>query len=73
MVQRVRTVVVRNMAQCRQCADVIESKHGHDFKTCKCGEISVDGGKNYIKRSAKDLNNIIEMSDTYDEVYESDF
>lgn len=65
MVQRVRTVAVK----CRQCADVIVSTHVHDFKRCKCGEISVDGGKSYINRSAKDLNNI----DAYDEVYESDF
>ena len=73
MVQRMRTVVVTNKAQCKLCGDVIESKHGHDFRWCKCGEIAVDGGKNYLKRSAKDLNNIIELSDTYDEVYESQF
>jgi len=73
MVQRMRTVVVKNKAQCKLCGDVIESKHGHDFKSCKCGEIMVDGGKNYLKRSAKDFNNLIELSDTYDEVYESQF
>lgn len=73
MVQRMRTVVVTNKAQCKLCGDVIESKHGHDFKSCKCGEITVDGGKNYLKRSAKDFNNVIELSDTYDEVYESQF
>lgn len=73
MVQRMRTVVVTNKAQCKLCGDVIESKHNHDFKSCKCGEITVDGGKNYIKRSAKNLGNIIELSDTYDEPYESDF
>lgn len=73
MVQRMRTVVVTNKAQCKLCGDVIESKHRHDFKWCKCGEISVDGGKSYIKRSAKNLGNIIELSDTYEETYESDF
>lgn len=73
MVQRMRTVVVTNKAQCKLCGDVIESKHGHDFVRCKCGEISVDGGKNYIKRSAKNLDSIIELSDTYDEPYESEF
>lgn len=71
MVQRMRTVVVSNMAQCKLCGDVLESIHRNDFQRCKCGEITVDGGKDYIKRSAKDLSNIIEMSDTYDEVYES--
>ena len=55
------------------CGDVIESHNRHDFMSCKCGEISVDGGKSYIKRSAKDLNNIIELSETYEEEYESEF
>ena len=73
MVQRVREVVVTNKAQCKLCGDVIESKHRHDFKWCKCGEIAVDGGKSYIKRAAKNLDSIIELSDTYEETYESDF
>lgn len=71
--QRMRTVVVTNKAQCRLCEDIIESKSGHDYQRCSCGEISVDGGKSYIKRSAKDLNNIIELSDTYDEAYEANW
>jgi hypothetical protein len=71
MTQRMRTVVLSNKAQCKLCGDVIESVSHYDFQKCKCGEISVDGGKSYLKRSAKDLRNIIELSDTYDEVYES--
>ena len=71
MVTRTREVVVVNKAQCKLCGDIIESKHGHDFKWCSCGEIAVDGGKNYIKRSAKNLNNIIELSETYEEEYEA--
>jgi len=43
--------MTRNRAQCRKCKDIIESKHVHDFVTCKCGAISVDGGQDYIKRS----------------------
>jgi tRNA(Ile2) C34 agmatinyltransferase TiaS len=66
-----REVVVVNKAQCKLCGDVIESKHGHDFVRCKCGEIAVDGGKNYLRRSAKNLDNIIELSETYEEEYEA--
>jgi tRNA(Ile2) C34 agmatinyltransferase TiaS len=73
MVTRTREVVVVNKAQCKLCGDVIESTHRHDFKWCKCGEIAVDGGKSYIKRAAKNLDNVIELSDTYEETYESDF
>lgn len=73
MIQRMREVVVTNKAQCKLCGDTIESKNRNDFQRCGCGEIGVDGGKSYLKRSAKDLNNIIELSDTYDEPYESEF
>ena len=29
----------------------IESKDRHDFVRCNCGNIAVDGGLDYIKRS----------------------
>lgn len=55
--------VIRNRCQCRQCGDIIESRHGHDFVRCKCGEIYTDGGTRYIRRGATDLNNIIDLSE----------
>jgi hypothetical protein len=54
--------IVANVAECRLCGDVIESKHRHDFVTCKCGEIFTDGGREYIRRGATDLNNIIDRA-----------
>lgn len=54
--------IVRNSAKCRLCDDEVESKHVHDFVTCKCGEISVDGGHDYFKRSARDMNNLLDTS-----------
>lgn len=44
------TRVVRNACRCTKCDTVIESKHRHDFKWCKCQTIFVDGGTDYIKR-----------------------
>ncbi len=43
--------IIENKAQCLKCGDVIESLHRHDFVTCQCRAISVDGGKDYLKRS----------------------
>jgi hypothetical protein len=37
----------RNIVRCKHCNDVIESKYGHDFVTCKCGTVSCDGGPEY--------------------------
>ena len=74
MPTRTREVVVRNRAQCRKCGDIIESLHGHDFKWCSCGSIAVDGGHRYLRRAAKaSLEDIIELSETYEETYESDW
>jgi hypothetical protein len=42
--------IIRNSAKCRKCGDEIESKHRHDFVSCKCGAIFTDGGKDYFRR-----------------------
>lgn len=56
--------IITNKAQCRLCGDIIESTHRHDIKSCSCGEITVDGGKDYIRRGwYTDRNNIIELSE----------
>ena len=43
--------IIKNAVKCKICGDVIESVHTHDYKTCSCGAVSVDGGKDYLKRS----------------------
>jgi len=54
--------IIRNSAICKLCGDEIESKYRHDYVSCKCGGISVDGGKDYLRRGAKDLDNIFDTS-----------
>ena len=39
-----------NKIQCNFCKDIIESVHRHDFVSCFCSRVSVDGGKDYLKR-----------------------
>ena len=39
--------VLVNKVRCKKCDDIIESKHTHDFKKCKCGKIFIDGGTDY--------------------------
>jgi len=43
-------ILIANKAQCPKCLDVIESKHVHDFVSCGCGYMHVDGGLEYLKR-----------------------
>lgn len=73
MVMRIREVVVVNRCQCKQCGDIIQSWHRYDFVSCKCGAISTDGGTSYIRRSAKDFHDIIDLSETYTQEYLSEF
>lgn len=54
-------MIVQNAVTCNKCDDFIVSKHRHDFVTCKCGAISVDGGQAYLRRSG-DLKSGIDHS-----------
>ena len=47
-------MIIQNKVRCRKCGDVIESKNQHDFVSCKCGAISVDGGRSYLRRLGND-------------------
>lgn len=42
--------IIVNKIKCKKCGDIIESKHRHDFKFCKCQAVAVDGGKDYLRR-----------------------
>lgn len=42
-----------NAIRCLSCNEIIASGHRHDFKTCKCGKVSVDGGNEYTRRVGK--------------------
>ena len=72
MVTRTRTVVVVNKCQCAVCLDIIESRHRHSFVRCGCGAIFTDGGTEYIRRGGE-IENIIDMSETYEETFESEW
>lgn len=54
--------ITKNAAQCLICMDIIESKSVHDFITCSCGNLSVDGGHDYCKRSCMDMSKIKDLS-----------
>ena len=39
-----------NKIRCKKCGNIIENTHRHDFKFCKCKNVAVDGGKDYLRR-----------------------
>ena len=56
--------IIKNAVKCLKCGDIIESVHRHDFVTCSCGNVSVDGGKDYLRRCFQDEDSYIEMFET---------
>jgi len=63
-------VIIQNAAVCLSCGDKIVSKHRHDFVTCTCGAVSVDGGQEYLRRVG-DFGNAMDISWSLpDDVYE---
>lgn len=63
--------IVANKARCRLCGDIIESKNRHDWQTCSCGAIFVDGGHMYLRRGAKNFEDLEELSEFEDVEEES--
>jgi hypothetical protein len=57
--------IIKNAARCSKCCDVIESTYRHDFVTCSCGNIAVDGGHDYLRRigSGDDYTDLSEYSE----------
>ena len=57
--------VFENKAKCKLCGDIIISQNRHHNCTCSCGNLSVDGGSWYCKRSFYAEDSYIEMSVYY--------
>lgn len=57
--------IKHNKARCKLCNETIESIHRHDYISCTCGAIAVDGGKSYLRRAAKDFDSLEELSEYY--------
>lgn len=58
--------IKENKIMCNICKDVIVSEYRHDYKSCKCGTVSVDGGNAYLRRGYKKAGDYEELS-TYSE------
>lgn len=53
--------ILSNQVRCNMCDDTPFSANRHDFKSCKCGAIAVDGGMSYLRRVGA-IDNYTDMS-----------
>jgi len=58
--------ILFNAALCYYCNDIIVSRHVHDFVTCSCRNLSIDGGHEYLRGSAKKLDEFEPLTITSD-------
>lgn len=49
--QQIEQFRFQDAIHCRSCGDVIYSVMRHDFRSCTCGNVSIDGGRDYTKVS----------------------
>jgi len=56
--------IVRNSARCLICGDHLESRDTYDRRACSCGNLSVDGGRDYLRRLERDPARVEETSVT---------
>lgn len=48
--------------KCKKCGDVIYSRAAHDFRSCSCGTISIDGGFGYSKVTFKNIDDFCNIN-----------
>jgi hypothetical protein len=54
--------IIRNSVKCKRCGDEIESTWQHDFKWCSCGDVGVDGGKDYLRHLFRTADGYVNTS-----------
>lgn len=60
---RRRKRIILNMARCRGCLTLLVSLSRHSFVSCPCPkECFVDGGTDYLRRGAKNFDDLEELS-----------
>ena len=73
MENKTKMVLTRNAVKCLVCNSVLESRHRHDYAQCCCpNEVATDGGLDYQRISAKDLDlieNLCEYVEMTDDEY----
>jgi len=60
--EKIEVGIKINSAKCLMCGDILRSRSRHEYVICSCGNLAVDGGIDYLKRSARKMKNVEELS-----------
>ena len=62
-------MILKNSAMCGDCWQEIVSRHKHDYITCSCGQLSIDGGSSYLKRNSNHyVDTSLSSEDDFDKI-----
>ena len=62
-------MILKNSAMCGDCRQEIVSRHKHDYITCSCGQLSIDGGSSYLKRNGNHyVDTSLSSEDDFDKI-----
>jgi hypothetical protein len=50
--------VIVSAIKCNKCKDTIYSRARHDFRSCTCGAVAIDGGRDYTKVSGSEFTSL---------------
>ena len=53
--------IIQNAVVCTKCGDTLISSHRHDYISCSCGNITIDGGVDYFKEIINDTTSYINL------------
>ncbi len=56
-----------NAAQCLKCNETIYSREEKEFVVCRCGNVKISGGLEYLNRWAEDPMKFVELSEWEEE------
>ncbi len=53
-----QAIILKNSVKCNKCGDVVVSESVDNKVSCKCGNIKISGGKNYLLREGDDYSEL---------------
>lgn len=59
---RTGRAIIRNSAFCKVCGIEVESRSVHDFRSCECGNVFVDGGAEYLRHGWTSREDYVDTS-----------
>lgn len=62
--------MIVTVAICPDCKNKVYSRARHDYRTCPCGSVSIDGGHDYTRISGNPIIKRININHSREELFD---